>query len=221
MELLERAAPLRSLTEALADARRGEGRVALVGGGTGLGKTTLVRAFVAGLDDRTTVLEGACDDLLTPRPLGPIHDLSRDARPALAAALAADASHAVFGALLDELATPARGTAAVLVIEDAHWADEATLDALAFLARRIEWLPTLLVLTYRDDEVPLVSPLQRVLGGLRPPVAVRIELAPLSLRAVTRLAGEEGTGLRVHASTGGNPFFVTEVLAARHEVLPT
>jgi DNA-binding CsgD family transcriptional regulator/tetratricopeptide (TPR) repeat protein len=70
------------------------------------------------------------------------------------------------------------------------------------------------VLTYRDDEVPVVSLLQRVLGGLRPPVAVRIPLSPLSARAVTQLAGEPAAGLRVHASTGGNPFFVTELLAA-------
>ena len=112
------------------------------------------------------------------------------------------------------------GAATVLVVEDVHWADDASLDALAFVARRIEGLPALLVLTYRDDEVPVASLLQRVLGGLRPPVAVRIALGPLSARAVTRLAGEPGAGLRVHASTGGNPFFVTELLAAEHEGLP-
>ena len=108
----------------------------------------------------------------------------------------------------------------MLVVEDAHWADDASLDALAFVARRVEGLRALLVLTYRDDEVPVVSLLQRVLGGLRPPVAVRVALGPLSARAVTRLAGEPGAGLRVHASTGGNPFFVTELLAAEHEGLP-
>ena len=64
------------------------------------------------------------------------------------------------------------------------------------------------------------SLLQRVLGGLRSPVAIRVALGPLSARAVTRLAGEPGAGLRVHASTGGNPFFVTELLAAEHEGLP-
>jgi DNA-binding CsgD family transcriptional regulator len=101
-----------------------------------------------------------------------------------------------------------------------HWADDASLDALAFVARRIDGLRALLVLTYRDDEVPVVSLLQRVLGGLRAPVAVRIPLGPLSARAVTQLAGEPGAGLRVFASTGGNPFFVTELLAAEQEGLP-
>ena len=108
----------------------------------------------------------------------------------------------------------------MLVVEDVHWADDASLDALAFVARRIEGLRALLVLTYRDDEVPVVSLLQRVLGGLRAPVAVRIPLGPLSARAVTQLAGEPGAGLRVFASTGGNPFFVTELLAAEQEGLP-
>jgi DNA-binding CsgD family transcriptional regulator len=220
VELLERERALADLDAALAAARAGRGRVALVSGGAGLGKTSVVRAFLAGLDTRTGVLQGACDDLLTPRPFGPMHDVSRQARPALAAALAQGEAQSVFTALLDELADPMGREVTVLVVEDVHWADDASLDALAFVGRRIERLPALLVLTYRDDEVPAVSPLQRVLGGLRSPAAVRIELAPLSLRAVARLAGEPGAGLRLHASTGGNPFFVTELLAAQHDGLP-
>ena len=204
----------------------GRGRVALISGGAGIGKTSVVRTFLAGLDTGVRVLEGACDDLLTPRPFGPVHDVSRSARPALARALAEGPAQSVFTALLDELTDGAAarlidGSAAtVLVVGDVHWADDASLDALAFVARRIEGLRAMLVLTYRDDEVPVVSLLQRVLGGLRAPVGVRIPLGPLSARAVTQLAGEPGAGLRVFASTGGNPFFVTELLAAEQEGLP-
>lgn len=217
MPLLEREAALADLTAALAAARRGEGRVALVSGGAGLGKTSVVRAFLAGLDAGVAVREGACDDLLTPRPLGPVHDLSRQSGPALARALAAGDAQGVFTALLDELAGSA---VTVVVVEDAHWADDASLDALALLARRIDRLPALLVLTYRDDDVPFEAPLRRVLGGLHGPVAVPVALAPLSADAVTRLAGRPETGRRVHASTGGNPFFVTELLAAEDEGTP-
>ena len=76
------------------------------------------------------------------------------------------------------------------------------------------------MLTYRDDDVPVEAPLRRVLGGLRSPVAVQVALAPLTANAVMQLAGRQEAGLRVHASTGGNPFFVTELIAAEHEGTP-
>ena len=220
MRLLERESALADLGAALVAAQAGRGRVALLSGSAGMGKTSVVRMFLAELDAATRVLEGACDDLLTPAPFGPVHDMSRSAGPALARVLAEGAAQPIFTALLDELTDEAGGAATVVVVEDVHWADDASLDALAFVARRIEGLRALLVLTYRDDEVPVVSLLQRVLGGLRAPVAVRIPLAPLSARAVTQLAGDPAAGLRVHASTGGNPFFVTELLAAEQEGLP-
>ena len=203
--------------------------MALVSGSAGLGKTSLVRAFLDGLDradrsDRSDrfnrgvpALVGACDDLSTPRPLGPVHDIARGCRPALAEALARGDVPTVYTALLDELGGEGP---TVVVVEDVHWADEATLDALTFLARRVDRLPVLLVLTYREDEAASTVSLQRVLGGLHAPVAVRIELRPLSAQAVTRLAGEPGRGLRVYASSGGNPFYVTELLAAEDEGVP-
>jgi DNA-binding CsgD family transcriptional regulator/tetratricopeptide (TPR) repeat protein len=215
MELLEREAALDCLAAALASARGGSGRVTLVSGDAGLGKTSVVRVFLDRLGRAVPALVGACDDLSTPRPLGPVHDIARGCRPALAEALARGDVPAVYTALLDELIGPT-----VVVVEDIHWADEATLDALTFLARRVDRLPVLLVLTYRQDEATSAVPLQRVLGGLHAPVAVHIELRPLSAQAVARLAGEPGRGLRVYASTGGNPFFVTELLAAEDEGVP-
>ena len=110
--------------------------MALVSGGAGLGKTSLVRAFLDGLDRAIPALVGACDDLSTPRPLGPVHDIARSCRPALARG---DVP-AVYTALLDEL-----DGRTVVVVEDIHWADEATLDALTFLARRVDRLPVLLL----------------------------------------------------------------------------
>jgi DNA-binding CsgD family transcriptional regulator/tetratricopeptide (TPR) repeat protein len=220
MALLERETALDDLGSALAAAREGRGRVAVVSGEAGLGKTSLTSAFLAGLDVRCVVLEGACDDLLTPRPFGPFHDVARRKRPALAAALASGDAQAVFDAVLDELANPQGKSVTVLVVEDVHWADDATLDALTFITRRIQRLPAMLLLTYRDDEVSAISPLQRVLGGLSAPVTVRVALTPLSVRAVTALAGDGGAGLRIHASTGGNPFFVTELLSAGRDELP-
>ncbi|GAA2851689.1 hypothetical protein GCM10010472_05960 [Pseudonocardia halophobica] len=173
MPLLERQPALDLLGAALADATGGAGRVALVAGEAGIGKTSLVRAFTADVPVR--VLRGACDDLLTPGPLGPVRDVARTLGGPLAAALGGGPGE-IADALLDALATPS-----VLVVEDVHWADEATLDLLAFLGRRVEQCPSLVVLTYRDDELGPTTALRRVLGVLRPPVAVRIALPPLSL----------------------------------------
>jgi DNA-binding CsgD family transcriptional regulator/tetratricopeptide (TPR) repeat protein len=215
--LLEREGPLDQLRNALADAGNGAGRIAFVSGEAGIGKTSLVRAFLALLPHRSArVLSGACDNFVTPRTMGPFRDLAHAAGPDLRTALAAGCTDAVLDQLLEEISTPST----VIVVEDVHWADEATLDALAFLARRVEHHPSLIIATYRDDEVRPESPLRRLLAAVRAPTAVRVGLAPLSARAVSALAGDHGTGLRLHASTRGNPFFVTELLAAQDEGVP-
>jgi predicted ATPase len=187
-EPLERAGVFAKLREAAAAAEAGRGSVALVTGEAGIGKTSVVRAFTAG--PRTRVLSGACDDLLTPRPLGPLRDAGLVDLP--------DGDVArVFDAALAALRTPT-----VLVVEDLHWADEVTLDVLGYLARRVAALPALLLLTFRDDEAPL-----RWLGTLAAAPVHRLPLAPLSPAAVAALAGEAGRDAEdMHAITGGNPF---------------
>ena len=112
--------------------------------------------------------------------------------------------------------------ATVLVIEDVHWADEATLDLLRFLARRLGPAATLMVITYRDDEVGPLHPVQLLAGDLASSTLVRrLRLAPLSRQAVALLAGQHGVDPEaLYETTGGNPFFVTEVLAAGHEAIP-
>ena len=208
MELLEREAALAALTEAREAAARGDGRVVVVIGEPGIGKTSLVTHFLAGHGDGGRVLLGACDDLSIPRPLGAIHDLAGTLTPALEETLAAGASpHAIHRLLLDELALPPHPT--VLVLEDVHWADEATLDVITLLARRIGSLPVLLLLTCRDGEAPAGHPVHATVSA----TSVVLALEPLSESAVASLSGDGADA--VYAATGGNPFYVTELLASR------
>lgn len=217
--LLERDAELRVLAEAVEAAGRGRGSVAVVVGEAGIGKTTLVRALLDQLDATVHVLQGACDDLLTPRTLGPLRDAARGAGGPLADALADGGREALLEALLATLDDPLRPT--VLVVEDVHWADDATIDVLRFVARRITQLRGLLVLTYRDDEVDAGHPLQSVLGVLAGPGVHRVQVHRLSQVAVSRLADASGVdALELAAVTGGNPFYVTEILAAPSAGVP-
>jgi DNA-binding CsgD family transcriptional regulator len=159
------------------------------------------------------VLWGACDALFTPRPLGPLHDIAAQVQGDLLAQLTAGADRArLFSAVLAEL----QSRPVVVVIEDLHWADEATLDLVKYLGRRIARTRALLIFTYRDDELSLQHPLRTVLGDLLTAGATqRLALAPLSMEAVRELAGERFADLAgLHRQTGGNPFFITEVIAS-------
>jgi DNA-binding CsgD family transcriptional regulator/tetratricopeptide (TPR) repeat protein len=210
--LLERSEALDALAGAVAAAADGHGSIALVTGEAGIGKTSLVRAFAERAQARARLLLSACDDLMASRTLGPLRDAALlGSRGPLAAALADGAPiDGVFPALLEELAVD---PPTVLVVEDVHWADDATLDVLGYAARRIEPLGALLVLSFRDDEIAPRHPLQRLLGALAGCPVHRLALRPLSRDAVRRLA--EGTGAdaeALHRITRGNPFFVTEVL---------
>jgi DNA-binding CsgD family transcriptional regulator len=217
--LLERGGALSALDQALAHALAGSGRVALVSGEAGIGKTSVVRSFTRQAKQSARTLWGACDALFTPRPLGPFLDIAREAGSSTLTSLVGERDRSAFLAeLLDELGS--RRT--VAVVEDAHWADEASLDALKYLARRIEDHTCLLLVTYRDDEVGPQHPLRSVLGAIPPAITTRIALHPLSDGAVEELAvaaDRDPSGL--HALTGGNPFYVTEVLAAGGEGIPT
>jgi DNA-binding CsgD family transcriptional regulator/tetratricopeptide (TPR) repeat protein len=217
---LERDAPLGALLGALADAEAGRGSTALVSGEAGIGKTSLVRALAGRLGGRVRLLQAACDDLVTPRTLGPLHDAAAGTNGPLASALADDGPvDGVFAAVLEELGV---ASPTVLIVEDAHWADDATLDVLGYAARRIQTRPALLVLTLRDDAIDPEHPLQRLLGTLAGGGPVhRLELAPLSRAAVEDLAAGTGRDAgAVHALTRGNPFFVAEALAAPPDEVP-
>jgi DNA-binding CsgD family transcriptional regulator/tetratricopeptide (TPR) repeat protein len=210
MELLERGHALEALGAAHASAKRGEGRVVFVAGEPGIGKTSLVNRFLEGLEPGSRVLFGSCDDLTIPRPLGPFRDFAGVVSFELARALATGAApHEIQTLLVEELEAPPRPTA--LVLEDVHWADEATLDSITLVGRRIGSLPALLVVTFRGGEAPPGHPLHAAVGAVPADAAVFLELAPLSRDAVATLAGDRsGT---VYATTRGNPFYVTELLA--------
>jgi AAA ATPase domain len=163
MDLLERAPLLEELSGVLAATAAG-GRVILLAGEAGIGKSALVKRFTERQSAHARFLLGACDPLLTPRALGPVHDIARQTGGRLSEPLAsAGPREAVFAAFLDQLTGSPRRQ--VVVVEDAHWADEATLDLLVFLGRRLERTPALLIVTYRDDELGAEHPLRRVLGA--------------------------------------------------------
>jgi DNA-binding CsgD family transcriptional regulator/tetratricopeptide (TPR) repeat protein len=217
MELLERESDLEALRAALQEASSGHersgGRVFLISGEAGIGKSTLVESFATQYCPPGQVLYGACDALFTPRPLGPMHDIARQAYPDLLNLLNSGSGWLpVASAFLERLHTGESTT--VVVVEDAHWADEATLDLLKFLGRRIHHARALLILTYRDDELGPQHPLRFLLGDLPVRTTTRLVLSPLSEAAVTSLAGRAGRPASgIYQTTGGNPFFVTEVLA--------
>ncbi|MET8473540.1 AAA family ATPase [Streptomyces sp. NPDC004856] len=213
--ILERDLELDRLADAARVAAAGTGSVALVLGEAGIGKSSLVRALPTVLPPAARLLVGHCDDLATGRPLGPLRDLVGSVGTELARAVRdADDRHRIYEALGAELSGAPHP--AVLVVEDVHWADEASLDALRYLVRRMERLPALLVLTYRDDELGRGHPLRQLLGQVSGAARVhRLPLPPLSRPAVGRLCAPAGLDPgQVYAVTSGNPFFVAEVVAA-------
>ena len=220
MELLERAPFLEALAEYAGDARGGTGRLVLVSGESGMGKTVLLEAFRRQTrQDRW--LWGACDGLLTPRPLGPLFDIASQTGGELAAACRdGDARDRLFTAFLADIASP--GSLTVAVIEDVHWADEATLDLLSFAGRRLGRTRALLLATYRDDELADDHRLRIVLGDLATQRATRrMRLPPLSAEAVQALAGDRDVDTaELHRVTGGNPFYVNEIVTAGWPSVP-
>lgn len=166
------------------------------------------------------VLAGAADDLTTSRALGPVRDIIEQlpaaSRPPSTGLPQPDDVRTT----LERLAASS-GRPVVVVLEDLHWADDATLDVVRFIARRVRALPVVLVLTHRVEAAEVGSPLRRLLGSLRGPEVVRVVLEPLTLDAVASLAaGSSHAPDDVYRSTAGNPLFVTELLAAPPDTVP-
>ena len=220
VRLVERETQLASLAQYAEEARDGSGRVVLVSGEAGVGKSALLEHFQRELAD-VRWLTGACDGLFTPRALGPLLDAADQLGGELSelCRIGAPREH-LFGGLLHQLSAP--DTLTVLVVEDVHWADEATLDLLRFVGRRIRNSPALVIVSYRDDSLGADEPLRVALGELATQRTTRrLTLPPLSERGVADLA--RGTGVEpgsLHRLTGGNPFFVTEVLQTISGDLP-
>lgn len=214
--LLERGEQQARLRAVVDEARSGAGRLVLLTGEAGVGKTALVES-VGDSDGEVRLWIGSCEQLFTARPLGPLADIASQAGGQLAEVVGRGAPvHEVFPVLLEEL----RSQPTLMVLEDVHWADEATLDVISLLARRMATTRSLAIITSRD-ELALDHPLRMVLGGLAAAGVERLRLSPLSLRAVRELAEPYGFNAdELFHRTGGNPFYVTEVLATGCIELP-
>jgi DNA-binding CsgD family transcriptional regulator/tetratricopeptide (TPR) repeat protein len=216
--LLERGADVAALADLFGEVRSSShGRLVVVAGEAGVGKTALLRAFCAS-HAPPRLLWAGCEPLRTARPLGPLLDVAEALGGEFQELVAGAAEpHDVALALMRALRG---GPLTVLVVEDVNWADEATLDVLTLLAARVASVPAFVLVSYRDDEhggSPQLRTLLAEMGGGRG----RLRIAPLSEGAVTELAQPHGVdGLQLHRRTGGNPFFVAEALAAPGEPLP-
>ncbi|HEX6221555.1 MAG TPA: AAA family ATPase [Acidimicrobiia bacterium] len=213
--LLEREDLLASLADFLREAGNENGSMMLVAGEAGAGKTSLVDAFTDSLGEGILVIRGACDPLTTPRPLSPLYDFAADPDSGMSDLATGDKDAVeMFQEVLDRLRNTIRPI--VMVIEDIHWADEATLDFLRFIGRRVSDSKAMVICTYRDDEVGPDHPLRPVLGQLIPLGSThRIVVPPLTIDAIRKLSENHA----VHPDelmrlTDGNAFFVTEVLAS-------
>jgi len=219
VDLLERQAQLAELAQHQREAGSTAGRVVFVSGEAGGGKSALVEQFARQLPRSMRVLWGHSDALQTSRVLGPVNEvaaaLSLPGMPHDSGA----SREPLFSRLLERLSPP--NPPVVLVLEDLHWADEATLDFVRFLGRRIQRTRCLLIATHRDDELDLTHPLRAVLGELTGRHTARVRAAPLSLSAVEQLSrGGRHDPQRVYEVTAGNAFFVRELLAAPPETVP-
>ena len=208
MDLLERDHELSVLDDAIASVvAGGGGGVVVVCGEAGIGKTKLIRAFLAATDRRSLV--GRCDELSVPVPLGPFLDYAQDAEEPLATDISAACR---------QIASLLASQPTVAVIEDLHWAGDATIDVLGYLARRIADLPVLLVVSTRAaDDLGLA----RAVEGLSPDRLATIELPPLTRAGIEAMV--EGTGhdaAEIHAESGGNPFLASELLAWERDSVP-
>ena len=216
--LLERDREVELLAGLLAGANSSEGKVVLVRGEAGVGKTSLIKEFVERHGDKAHVLWGSCDDLMTPQPLGPFWEIART-ESAVDQALVEEDRGALFQSLLDLLARSLRPT--VLVLDDTQWAGEATLDAITYLGRRIGSSNGLLVLIYRDEGTDRDHPLRTVIGSLAPQDVARIRLECLTADAVKTMLDGESVGLEsIMRLTDGNPLFVTEIVASGRDHIP-
>ena len=213
MELFERESFLALLDERFREVSSGEGHCFFVTGEAGIGKTTLVKEFLKQVERISIQYTGSCDLLFTPRPLAPLYDIALQIKGDLLQQLSSISSRSdLFLRFTSELVQQSKPV--IVVFEDVHWADEATLDFVKFFARRINQTRCLFILTWRDDEIVGQHPLRNVLGHLVPGTFTRVLLEPLSITAVQQMAEKRGyNGEDVYSISGGNPFYVNEILA--------
>jgi DNA-binding CsgD family transcriptional regulator/tetratricopeptide (TPR) repeat protein len=218
--LIERDSFLAALSALADEALNGAGgRLAFLGGEAGVGKSALAAVFADATAEQMSVRRGGCDNVATPAALGPLFD----AVPELSDLIENEAGvHQL--RLFRRLRTVLSAEPTLLLLEDVHWADEATLEMLRYLGRRLDGLPLMVLATFRDDDVSASHPLTMIVGDLATsPGVTRMSLPPLTVGGVQQLIDRVGSALdpqRVHSKTGGNPFYVTELLATHDRELP-
>jgi DNA-binding CsgD family transcriptional regulator/tetratricopeptide (TPR) repeat protein len=214
MELIERTEQLSVLNDRYQQLESGQGHTVFLMGEAGAGKTSLVNQFIKNVGSSVVTYIGACDSLFTPRPLGPLYDIADQIGSDFFALLKDEKDRAlIFASLLQKLSEPS--SPIIMVFEDIHWADEATLDLIKFLTRRINRHKCLFLLTFRNDEVHLANPLKTLFGDLPPGNFSKMHVKGFSKEIVDQLASKSGytSGDKLYALTGGNPFYVMEILA--------
>jgi DNA-binding CsgD family transcriptional regulator len=207
VSLLEREPELAVLADSLVQARMRQGSGIAVVGEPGAGKSSVLDAGVAAASG-CRVLRGGCDPLSTPRPLGPFRDIAGSAGFTPHAddeATLAQWCESVHAALTAE--------PTLVIIEDLHWVDAASVEVLRFLSRRLDGSPLVLWVSYRESEIGPRHPARTLLGDFaRLEGVTTLILEPLSVEAVRALVEPVGLDADgVHEVTRGNPFFVTEV----------
>ncbi len=220
MALVEREGLMASLHKHFENIAGGEGHCILLSGEAGIGKTALVKAFCKQHAGECCTYQGACDDLFAPRPLAPLYDVlwqvNKERWPVPPSN---EDRSGLFANFFQELS--AKKDKLLIVFEDIHWADEGTLDFIKFFVRRIDQLPCLFILTYRDDEIYARHLLRNVLGQLPPDSFTKLAVVPLSKQAVVEMAIQKGySGEDVYSISGGNPFYVNEILASYSPGIP-
>ncbi len=216
--LIERQPQLQTLEAAVVSSTH-SGAVVLISGEAGFGKTSLIETFTRSLDHRYQILTAACEPIGIPAAFAPLFDLLDDLPDELRHDIRSGMGRpAVYSGMLDLI----KNERVVLVFEDMHWADEATLGLVRYLGRRIASTNSTLLITYRSEEVDLSHPLRLVIADLGSS-AERIDLPALSPAGVAEMArGLDVDPDDIYETTLGNPFFVEEVIRhPGHKVPPT
>jgi DNA-binding CsgD family transcriptional regulator/Tfp pilus assembly protein PilF len=213
MKLLERADYLNTMNSIFNGIAGDGGHTLFIAGEAGIGKTSLVREFTNQIENNIRILSGGCDALFTPRPLGPLFDISANLSGEFQRILRTNANRSsLFNAFLEELKEKNQTT--LLIFEDVHWADEATLDLIKYFSRRVSLINCLFIVTYRDDDADRDIRLRTIMGEIPARQQTRMKIQRLSIDSVKALA--ESSSLKaedVYRLTLGNPFYVTEILA--------
>jgi DNA-binding CsgD family transcriptional regulator len=212
--LAQRELELHQFAGAVERAADGSGVFVLMRGPAGIGKSSLLKEFVRGHSDRVHLMFGVCDDVASPRPFDALWDMA-GREPRLLPALETNDSRALFDVFMELLCRTSGPT--VVVIDDVHWADQATLDLLLRIGRRIDRTHGVVVVAFRDEDTPMEHPLRRVIGDVSPNSMLRITPEPLNRHSIALLAGEDRAD-ELLGLTGGNPLLVTEMIRSGVDV---